>query len=439
MRNYHFHFTLKRLTAGISLSLIALLFYGCPDRNFPNPNSASEATASVQSIVTGTEASMRNALGFYIYGTSLIGREAYYFGGDDPRYMSEYKGGALDAGGPFVNNTWNARYTAIANARILLNRAAQEPAARAGQRAGLEGFAKTIIAYQLLLNLNLTNENGIKIGYSPNPAAFPFVSKEAGFAEINRLLDEAYASLTSTGAAFDFRLSSGFAGFNTPATFARFNRALRARVAAYQGDYNACLTALQNSFLTETNTAAGMRTGVYHVYSTAAGDLLNPVFEPPANATRFFAQRNFFSQNQDTLTDARLSKVFRRDPAVSNYGVSSNYAVSVYASNTSPVALIRNEELLLLRAEARIKTGDFAGALADLNRVRQAAGVANYTAIANEADGINKVLYERRYSLFCEGHRWIDMRRFNRLGELPIERTGDVVAVNFPRPLSEIP
>jgi hypothetical protein len=439
MRNQHLHFTHKRLTASLSFALLALLFYGCPDRNFPNPNSASEETASVQSIVTGTEGSMRNALSFYIYGTSLIGREAYYFGGDDPRYMSEYVGGQLDAGGPFVNNTWNARYTAIANARILLARAAQEPASRAGQRAGLEGFAKTIIAYQLLLNLNLTNENGIKIGYSPDPAAFPFVSKAEGFAEINRLLDEAYTSLTSEGAAFDFRLSSGFADFNTPITFARFNRALRARTAAYTSDYATCLTALQNSFLTETNTPDGMRIGVYHVYSTAAGDLLNPVFEPPASATRFFAQRDFFRQNQDTLADARLSKVFRRDPAVSNYGVSSNHAVSIYASNTAPVPIIRNEELLLLRAEARIKTGNFTGALEDLNRVRQAAGVADYTTIADETDGINKVLYERRYSLFCEGHRWIDMRRFNRLGELPIERTGDVVAVNFPKPLSEIP
>lgn len=439
MRNYRFHFTLKRLTASLSISMLALLFYGCPDRNFPNPNSASEETASIQSLVTGTEGSMRNALNFYIYGTSIIGREAYYFGGDDPRYMAEYKGGALDPGGPFVNNTWNARYTAIANARILLNRAALEPASRAGQRAGLEGFAKTVIAYQLLLNLNLTNQNGIKIGYSPDPAAFPFVSKEEGFAEINRLLDEAYTALTSSGAAFDFRLSSGFAGFNEPTTFARFNRALRARVAAYQDDFSTCLNALQNSFLTETNTPDGMRIGVYHVYSTASGDLLNPVFEPPATATRFFAQRDFFSENQDTATDARLSKVFRRDPAVSNYGVSSNYAVSLYASNTAPVPIIRNEELLLLRAEARIRTNDLTGALQDLNRVRQAAGVADYTTIADQADGINKLLYERRYSLFCEGHRWIDMRRYNRLGELPIERPGDVVAVNFPRPLSEIP
>lgn len=145
MRNQHLHFTLKRLTASLSFALLALLFYGCPDRNFPNPNSASEETASVQSIVTGTEGSMRNALNFYIYGTSLIGRDAYYLGGDDPRFMSEYKGGALDAGGPFVNNTWNARYTAIANARILLNRAAQEPASRAGQRAGLEALPKRLL------------------------------------------------------------------------------------------------------------------------------------------------------------------------------------------------------------------------------------------------------------------------------------------------------
>lgn len=439
MKNQHLHFTLKRLTASLAIALMALCFYGCPDRNFPNPNSASEETASVQSLVTGTEGSMRNALNFYIYGTSLIGREAYYFGGDDPRYMAEYVGGALDPGGPFVLNTWNARYNAIANARLLLKRAELEPASRVGQSAGLEGFAKTVIAYQLLLNLNLTNENGIKIGYSPDPGAFPFVSKAEGFAEINRLLDEAYTLLTTDGAAFDFRLSSGFDGFNTPATFARFNRALRARVAAYQADYSTCLTALQNSFLTETNTSEGMRIGVYHVYSTASGDLFNPVFEPAASATRFFAQRDFFSQNQDTATDARLSKVFRRDPAVSNYGVSSNYAVSLYSSNTAPVPIIRNEELLLLRAEARIKAGDFGGALQDLNRVRQAAGVADYASIVDETDGINKLLYERRYSLFCEGHRWIDMRRFNRLGDLPLERTGDAVVVNFPRPLLEIP
>ncbi len=436
MRTHSLHFRLKRLSASLLLSSLALLFYGCPDRNFPDPNSAALEDASVQSLVTGTEASMRNALSFYIYGTSLIGREAYYLGGDDPRYMGEYVGGQLDPGGPFVNNTWNARYNVIANARILLERAAVLESAA---RAGLEGFAKTIIAYQLLLNLNLTNEYGIKIGYSPNPAAFPFVSKAEGFAEINRLLDEAYASLTSEGAAFDFRLSSGFAGFNTPATFARFNRALRARVAAYQGDYNTCLTALSNSFLTESSAPEAMNIGVYHVYSPAPGDFLNPVFEPPDVAVRFFAQRDFVSQNQDPATDRRLSKVFRRDPAVSNYNVSSNYAVNVYKSNTAPIPIIRNEELLLLRAEARIKTGDFLGALADLNRVRRAAGVAEYTSIADEADGINKVLYERRYSLFCEGHRWIDMRRFNRLNELPLERSGDQVVVNFPKPLSEIP
>jgi hypothetical protein len=47
------------------------------------------------------------------------------------------------------------------------------------------------------------------------------------------------------------------------------------------------------------------------------------------------------------------------------------------------------------------------------------------------------MLHQRRYSLFFEGHRWIDMRRYNKLGELPIDRTGDKVHVSFPIPLNE--
>ena len=39
-----------------------------------------------------------------------------------------------------------------------------------------------------------------------------------------------------------------------------------------------------------------------------------------------------------------------------------------------PIPIIRNEELILLRAEARLATGDKAGAIADLNQVRVNSG-----------------------------------------------------------------
>ena len=56
-----------------------------------------------------------------------------------------------------------------------------------------------------------------------------------------------------------------------------------------------------------------------------------------------------------------------------------------------------------------------------------------------QAAAINALLYERRYSLLFEwGHRWIDMRRYNRLNQLPIDRPGDVVYSTFPIPTDEI-
>ena len=36
-----------------------------------------------------------------------------------------------------------------------------------------------------------------------------------------------------------------------------------------------------------------------------------------------------------------------------------------------------------------------------------------------------------------EGHRWIDVRRYNLLGTLPIDRPGDDVWTMFPLPVSE--
>ena len=51
---------------------------------------------------------------------------------------------------------------------------------------------------------------------------------------------------------------------------------------------------------------------------------------------------------------------------------------------------------------------------------------------------LTEMLYERRYSLFCEGHRWVDLRRYGLLGTLPIDRPGDQVWSAFPIPVSEV-
>src|SRR3990172_13366430 len=89
-----------------------------------------------------------------------------------------------------------------------------------------------------------------------SPAAV--ASKAEVFARIVQLLEEGSTHLQAAGTAFSFGLSDGFAGFDTPATFLQFNRALRARVAVYLGNYADALTALGLSFL---NTGAPLTLG----------------------------------------------------------------------------------------------------------------------------------------------------------------------------------
>ena len=47
------------------------------------------------------------------------------------------------------------------------------------------------------------------------------------------------------------------------------------------------------------------------------------------------------------------------------------------------------------------------------------------------------MLNQRRYSLFFEGHRWVDMRRYDKLSSLPIDRAGDDVWSAMPIPSTE--
>jgi len=112
-------------------------------------------------------------------------------------------------------------------------------------------------------------------------------------------------------------------------------------------------------------------------------------------------------------------------------------AFSIYPDPTTPVAIIRNEELILIRAEAEWGKGDLVAATADLNIVRVASGGLAPVAGLTMTTFVDELLYERRYSLLFEGHRWIDVRRFDRLNDLPLDKPDFVRNVRFPLPLNE--
>ena len=426
----------------LSILLVGLLA-GCDSLDVEDPNAPSADAVTIQSLVTGTEGALRQDINIYYQVVSIFGREAYFFEPADPRYTGELYTGPLDPNGFLLTRHWNARYRTIRNATTLLERA---PELDASGQAGVEAYAKTVIGYQLLLALNYLWDNGIKIEFSEDINT-PFVSRADAFAEIERYLDEAFTQLDNAGNAFAFQLTDGFDGFDTPQTFKLFNRALRARVAIYQDEYQAALDALDDSFVARSGD---LDEGVYHVFASASGDRTNLLFEvPTSSSVKLRAHPTFVTEAEtgdqrvaDKVFDRRNDADFDGSPSAAN-GLSSKLPVTIYESSTAPIPMIRNEELLLIRAEALIGQQRYDDAELDLDRIRSEAGLTPVDLSA--ANAVDQLLNERRYSLFLEGHRWVDLRRYDRLDTLPTDQVGEedpqeaTIFRQMPRPLDEVP
>jgi hypothetical protein len=280
----------------------------------------------------------------------------------------------------------------------------------------------------------------IDVGIDPTAPPAPIVPRAQVFARIVQLLDEARTHLQAGGSAFHFSLGPGFAGFNTPATFLTFNRALKARVDVYLGNYAAAITSLSGSFI---NTNASLDLGAYHAFSTQSGDVDNQLFDPQGRA--ILAHPSIDDDAQLRPDGSRDLRVGRKVTTLAEprtvQGVTTDLLFTIYDSPEAPVPIIRNEGLILLRAEARYFTGDIAGALADINFIRvNSGGLAPLalTAIDTQAEFVNELLYNRRYSLLFEGgHRWIDARRFGRIAQLPRALSTHTVPSRFPYPEGE--
>lgn len=79
--------------------------------------------------------------------------------------------------------------------------------------------------------------------------------------------------------------------------------------------------------------------------------------------------------------------------------------------------LMRLGAIYLLSAEYKAKTGDYAGAIADLNVIKQRAGTKEYSG-SNE-DLRREISRERDRELFCEGDRFLDLVREGFVEDLP--------------------
>jgi starch-binding outer membrane protein, SusD/RagB family len=427
-----------------------------PNYNQPTVAEAGKDPSTLQLLATGLLSQQRAPTTGFVSDVGIFGRESFNYFPTDGRSHTHYVfgPGPIDYSGFAAGGgVWNAAYN---NGRNIVNFLAAVDAAPITQaeKDAASGFAKTLEALgYLYVAVTRDTLGGITQMNADPKVLSPFVSRDSLYRYISGRLDEAATELTAAGtAAFPFALTSGFTGFNTPATFLPFNRAIAARVLVLRGSiaqfsvpagaacaptscYAQALTALAASFL---NAGGSFNAGPFHTYSTSTGDAQN---------TLFYSTTSDIVAHPSILTDAPLqpggardlrliAKVDTNTPtkqpnAGPTSGIPSNIRFRMYPDRNAGIKIIRNEELILLRAEARWFTGDKANALTDINLIRTTSGglaPTTLTIAATDAQFIDELLLQRRYSLLFEGHRWVDHRRFNRLAQLPLDQPNHFVA-----------
>lgn len=453
------------ITRRLWLAAICALASACvndeltvPNYNNPTPGAVeADPLSNVQTRANGVLNLARRNLGWNS-DAGLFGRESFSYGTDSRSTTSFLDAPAVDPGG-LAAGSWTGFYTTLRAIREFVTVVDSLPAGvyTAQQQSAARGFAHTLEALELSLLISSRDSLGIPVEIKADPQELsPFVSRDSAYNYIAGTLELARTELHAGGSAFAFRLNNGFTGLNTPATFLRFNRALAARINAYRASlgitgcdaprsarcYTAALQNLNESFL---DPAGPSSVGAYWVYSAAANEVPNP--QNNVTNTNLLLHPSIgpdAPRRADGTFDLRYQAKVRRLSAPRTLGtgglsIPTDYAPNLYPTQASPAPIIRNEELILLRAEARYFSGDVAGALADVNLIRVGSGgLAPVTGFASQDAFVTELLLQRRYSLLLEGHRWVDVRRFGRLGTLPIDIPGrQFIASRQPVPIAE--
>jgi hypothetical protein len=439
-----------RAIATASAVTVLLLGGACksldvPDYYAGDLSSLEGGAASKTTVLTalqGLPIGTRDVMSGIVTTFGEIGREGYSL---DPTNPDANAGRLVAPSRSLGSGTWSGGYRAIRQGYVVLHALDKVTGMTDAEKEASRGWTKTLMAVDLLTIINVFDQTGasVDVDHPVDAALPPLVSKQAAFTEVLRLLDEGRTHLLAGGSSFPFILTPGFAGFTTPANFLKVNRAIRAQVDAYQQNWAAALTDLAASFM---DTSAALSLGAYNSYSTNAGDVVNPLYDPlPRTLVALPTIITDAKLRADGSPDLRATqKTGPMTPRTLN-SITVVLKWNIYKAAGDPFPIIKNEELILLRAEAEMAcTGVYPAIACNGNR---AAAVAYIDVVRDKSGGLarlgadpgpggslsgdlllDELLYNRNYSLIWEGaHRWIDMRRYGLLAKLPRARAGDIV------------
>jgi starch-binding outer membrane protein, SusD/RagB family len=459
---------MKRYTLALLAGM--LVAAGCKDSTAVNPQDAPKADAlagpliksGLQTLAIALLSSDRQTFvgtgSAYPILANIYARDIYRLDPSEPRYLNETIQATPDRGSFAGGGGWTGQYVTIRQANTMLQALANPSPGvfTAAELSAATGFAQTFkaIAYYRILEMRDTIGVALQKDDPTDTDPAAIICKKNMIAYVAALLDSANTNLVAAGnitfpwAAFPSGMTGFGRDYRRATNFILFNRGWKGKVDLYRGlDHQNPNAALFTQAITELTQALGgvaagavpastFQTGMYYVF-VPAGTEAAP---NPYSDTRIGINPALDSVRAG---DTRASKITTRS-TVTIQGVTLTKtltrAVPSSANQAAPLPVLKDEELVLLRAQAEFEAGQFTQGYADLNSVHTAYGLAPYVPSVVLDQARSDLLYDKRYSLLGEGvQRLVDLRAYSRLNATfyPKQTATDVYNTAFPIPKAE--
>jgi starch-binding outer membrane protein, SusD/RagB family len=456
----------KYITAALTTAIVAT--GACKDSTVVQPLDAPViesvsgkplVRSSLQTLATGVLAQDRSGVvgtPTYLILANIMGRNAIRVDTSEPRYVGETLATNPDPGSFAGGGGFAGFYTAIrAEQAVVAALPAADPTAFSPDEiAATKGFVRTIEGLDYMRLIELRDTVGIPIQAADNETVSEVSCKATVLNYIAALLDSANTDLGGAAgtAKLPFVLPSGFTTFgrdySVVSNIQKFNRAVKGKVDVYRAiNRKSPQTARATDAIAELTFAlGGAAAGAVPASQFSFGPYYKFVIggseATPNNVSDTRLGLNTLVKSGLLGTDTRASKIVSRT-TLSGQGLLNPTAITCAfctastANQERPLGILRDEELVLLRAQAYIEAGNLAAATADLNSVTTAYGNPAYGVFTTKADAITAVLYEIRYSLLMEGPQyWVAVREYGRLNSNFFRKETNTDPYNAAFPLS---
>ncbi len=388
-----------------------------------DPSAALVDGASAQAVLLGAYSRMQVGSYYgieYTLNNDLIADNARYQGFFDSQL--ELDSGSVPISNLWIGNAWVSIYSVVNIANQLIDGVPTIDDETFATRDRVLGEAHAIRAlayFDLLRVFGEHFDTGSSYG-------MPLLLEPIENNDFNLIPDLARSSVADTYnqivSDLDTALQLMGEGYvdNTQLSYWS-TLALRARVNLYRQDYAAAFDDADEVINSGPAVLEDDLDNVYLTTGTSSESIFDLVFSDQDQSAYY----TFAYQRDEYNVDPSLTEAFEDGDARRNYiefvRGSDRPVKWSDPDNANNAKILRLAEMYLIRSEAAVyREATPAPALGadDINVIRNRAGLGDAGPFTTEEEYIDALLQERRIELNYEGHRFFDLVRYDRVGDV---------------------